>query len=55
MTERQAAAALAGTKCFKVVLPKSIPTQTRQLIFNVSNNNGYVDGFVQELTSAKRL
>ena len=37
------------------VLQKSIPAQTRQLILCISNDNGYVDGFVRVLTSAKRL
>ena len=39
----------------KVVLQKSIPTQNRQLIFNISNSKGQDDGFVWELTSAERL
>ena len=39
----------------KVVLRKSIPTQIPQLILRIGNGNGYVDGFVGELTSAKRL
>ena len=34
---------------------RSIPTQIRQLIFRISNSKGHVDGFVGELTSAKRL
>ena len=43
---------------YKVVLQKSIPAQIRQLILDyyyISNNKGYVDGFVGELTFAKRL
>ena len=40
---------------FKVVLHESIPTQIRQLILYIINSQGYVDGFVGELTSAKRL
>jgi len=39
---------------YKVVLQKSIPEQIRQLILYISNNKGYVYGFVQELTFAKR-
>ena len=31
-------------------MPKSIPTQFRQLIFDISINQGCVDGFVEELT-----
>ena len=34
---------------------KSIPAQIRQRILYISNDEGYVDGFVQELTFAKRL
>ena len=40
---------------FKVVLQKSIPTQIRQRVLYISNSKGYVDGFVEELPSAKRL
>ena len=40
---------------YKVVLQKSIPTQIRQLILYVSNNEGYVDEFVRELAFAERL
>ena len=40
---------------FKVVLQKSIPTQIRQHIPYISNSQAYVDGFVGESTSAKRL
>ena len=36
----------------EVVLPKSIPTQICQLILYNSNSEGYVDGFVGELTYA---
>jgi len=39
----------------EVVFQKSIPTQIRQFIFNISNNKGHVDGFVWELTPAHRL
>ena len=34
---------------------KSIPAQIRQRILYISHDKGYVDGFVQELTFAKRL
>ncbi len=34
---------------------KSIPLQIRQLVRYISHDKGYVDGFVRELTSAKRL
>ena len=40
---------------YKVVLQQSIPAQIRQLILYISNNKGLVDGFVLELTCAKRL
>jgi len=40
---------------FEVVLQKSIPTQICQLILYISKSKGYVDGFVGQLTSAKRL
>jgi len=40
---------------FKVVLRKPIPTQIRQLVLYISNSKEYVDGFVRELTFAKRL
>ena len=33
----------------------SISTQIRQLIIDIKDNTGYVDGLVQELTFAKRL
>ena len=46
---------LSHTKCFEVVSQKSIPTQIRQLILYISNSKGWVDGFVGELTSAKRI
>ena len=39
----------------KVVLPKSISTQIRQLTLYTSNFKGYVDGFVAEFTSVKDL
>ena len=40
---------------FEVALQKSIPTQIRQLILDMSNGDGKVDGFVWELTPAKRF
>ena len=40
---------------FNVVLQKSISAQIRQLILYISNIEGYVDGSVRELASAKRL
>ena len=40
---------------FEVVLQKSIPTQTRQLILYLSNSKGSVDGYVVKLTFAKPL
>ena len=40
---------------YKVVLQGSIPSQLRQLIFYYYLYTENVDGFVQELTSAKRL
>jgi len=40
---------------FNVVLRRSIYTQIRELILHPSNSKGYVDAFVGELTSAKRL
>ena len=40
---------------FQVVLHKSIPTQVCQLILDISSSKEQVDGFVGELTSAKRL
>ena len=39
----------------KVVLQQSIPKQIRQLIPDISNSKGYVDGFVGEMNFAKRL
>ena len=39
----------------KVVVQKSIPTQTCQLILSISKSKGYVDGCVGELTTAKRI
>ena len=38
----------------QVVLQKSIPTQIRQLLLYISNDEGLIDGFVRELTFAKR-
>ena len=38
----------------KVVSHKSIPAQIRQLVLDISYDKGYVDGFVRELTFAKR-
>jgi hypothetical protein len=42
---------------YEVVLQKSVPTKIRQTNLNlyVSDDKGYVDGFVRELTFAKRL
>jgi hypothetical protein len=40
---------------FEVVLQKSNPTQIHQLILYMSSSKGHVDGFVRELTHAKRL
>jgi len=40
---------------YKVVLQKSTPAQTRQLIFHPNNEKGHVDGFARELTFAHRL
>ena len=39
---------------FEDVLQKSTPKQMCQLILYIGNSEGYVDGFVKELTSAKR-
>ena len=39
----------------KVIHKKSIPAKNRQLIRYMSNDKGYVDGFMQELTFAERL
>jgi hypothetical protein len=39
----------------KVVLQKSIPAQIRQLIICHYQNEEYVDEFVREMTSTKRL
>ena len=39
----------------KVVLPKSIPAQIRQLILCISSHKGQVDRFVRDLTFATRL
>ena len=39
---------------YKVVWDKSIPAQIRQLVRNISNKRGQVDGFVREWTFAKR-
>ena len=38
----------------KVVLQESISLQIRQRILYISNNTGFVDEFVLELTFAKR-
>ena len=38
-----------------VVLQKSTPAQIHQLILYVNTYKGYSDGFVRELTFAKRL
>ena len=55
-TEREVTARFNDTQSvFKVGVQKSIPTQIRQFIFNISNNKGHVDGFVWELTPAHRL
>jgi len=40
---------------YKVVLQNSVPAQICQRILYISNNKGQVDGFVRELTCAKRL
>ena len=37
----------------EVVLQKSIPAQIRLVILYISNDEGYVDEFVRELTFAK--
>ena len=39
----------------RVVLQTSILTQIRHLVLYISNSDGSFDGFVGELTSAKRL
>ena len=39
----------------KFVFQTSIPAQIRELVLYISNRNGLVDGFVRELTLAKRL
>jgi len=49
------AAVLISHNFFQVVLQKSIHTQIRQLIVHISNSEGFVDGCLGELTSAKRL
>ena len=46
---------LISHSVFKVVLLKSILTLIRQLILYISKSKGQGDGFVEELTSAKRL
>ena len=46
---------LSTIKCLKDCFAESIPTQIRQRNLHVSNRQGYVDGCVGELTSAKRL
>jgi hypothetical protein len=40
---------------FQGFLQKLIHAQIRQLILRISNREGELDGFVGELTSAKRL
>jgi len=40
---------------YEVVSQESFPAQIRQLILYISNHKGEVDGFVQELTFAKKL
>ena len=40
-------------RVLQVVLQKS--AQIRQLVLYISNNKGYVDGFVGRLTLAKRI
>ena len=40
---------------FEVILQKSISIRIRQLILYIRHSIGYVDGFVGNLTSAKRL
>ena len=48
-------AAASATPCVhKVVFEKSIPAQICQLILYISNDKGLVDGFVRELTFARR-
>ena len=46
---------IAGREACDVVLQKSIPAQTSQLILYISNNGGHIDEFVGELTFAERL
>ena len=43
------------TESVYVILQKCIPAQIRELILHISNNKGYVDGFVRELTFAEEL
>ena len=45
---------LSHISVYKVVLQKSIPTQIRQLVLYISNNEGQVDGYVRGLTFVKR-
>ena len=40
---------------YGVVLKKLIPAQIRQIILYISNDKGYVGGFVRELTFAQQL
>ena len=40
---------------FKAVSQKATPPQIRQRILHISNSNGEVDRFLEELTSAKQL
>ena len=39
----------------KIILQQSTPTQIRQLILDVVDSQGSIDGFVEELNSANRL
>ena len=42
-------------RVFNVVLRKSITTHIHQLIIYLGNSKGQFDGFVGEVTSARRL
>ena len=42
-------------KMLKNRIAKSIPAKIRQLILYIGDSEGYVDEFLGELTSAKRL
>ena len=46
---------VVSQKVVKVVSQKSIPTEISQHVLHIGNSKGRVDGFVGELTSAKRL